>query len=542
MFFFEKKTQKTFASVARAADAPNTKNKKFFAFLFQKRSACLPFFLTIAVFSFSLPGAASPQPSWARAEAGLLRIRKLDAYGRPFSSPGATISIRHISDPTPKRHFASTDYGPSFAPDQTESSAKLPAGLYEVGLQIPDGFEVDLDGCAGCTSGARQGPFFQSEGASQPPILLSVAGGTSEVLTFTFTRRPYAHVASADTSEKLHCNIAGVPNPMAPTDVLTFKGSDSWVRVGVNRTIGDVLVMLDLINPLAPDMPVRLIDARSAGGAAWQISLGGIDAKTGETTHYNQGAGNSARVWGYEAPLRATEADGFIQQSWLPLFSDDRRRAGASPAQAVGTSPCYNTGTHIGDGKFSLNYQRVVAGPGSTITRLLYGYLVRHRILTDWQRFQFDYGMYFNPQNRDMRLYFPGRDHLIGPIHPYEDLSDTPREQVRNVVCNAGDCMVATVPISYAVLIWPVHGKDIAIAIHCVNPADKFDGFLRFRPHVTCADGIKCGGVQWHSEVRDTALHPDQRHVFHAGDITQYQLIYDIGTPSELARLGYSSE
>ena len=542
-FFFEKKNQKTFLLWAVIANPLRVSRKQLSAFFFQTWSerlySCLFVVVTILAISSSL---ASPLRDGNRNEAGALRIRKLDVYGHPFLVPGATISIRRISSPTPNHHFVSSDYGPSLTPDQTDASIKLPAGLYELGLQIPDGFLVDLRGCVSCTAGGQQGPFAQTKGIPEPPIILAVGEGTSESLTFTFMRESEAPTSPDDTSERLHCNIAGVPAPMAPTDVLTFKASDSWVKVGVNRTIGDVLVLLDLINPLAPDKPVSLIDARSAGGAAWQISLGGIDAKTGETIHFNQGAGNSARVWGYEAPLSATADSGFAQQGWLPLFSDDRRRAGDPPTEAIGTSPCYNTGIRIGDGKFSLTYRPVRVGRGNTITRLVYGYLVRHRISTDWQRFQFDYGIYFDPQNRDLRVYFPGKGQLVGPVYPYRDLSATPREQVRNVVCEAGDCLVATVPISYAVLIWSVHGENLAIAIHRANPGEKFDGFLRFRPHVTCTDGARCGGVQWHAEVADTALHPDQKHEFKAGDITRYQLVYDIGTPAELAQLGYRSE
>ncbi|MCB8884080.1 hypothetical protein ACELLULO517_27930 [Acidisoma cellulosilytica] len=468
---------------------------------------------------------------------GSISIRKFTDDGGPFVNPGASISIRKLENLSSNYRFVSRDYGPSFGATQADATITLPSGLYEIGVQVPDGLSVDVSGCMDCEKKIIEFPP-RSDGSKQNRILVKIIPNQNKILTFIYKQTKLFSDASLDTSETLHCNIAGVPNQMLPTDTLLFKGSDAWVKVGINRTIGDVIVALDLINPQDPNFPVNLIDSRSAGGAAWQISMGGTNAVSGKIIHFNQAAGNSARVWGYEAPL-GYSPNGFTQLTWLPLYSNDYRPLGANPKLSENTSPCYNTGVRFGDGRFALESQQIFLNDKSHITRLLYRYSVRHKFQTDWKRFQFDYGIYFMPENRDLRIYIPEDDHIFGPIYPYQDLSKTPRGEVRNVVCQEEDCMVATKPISYVVMVWKIHGKDIAVAIHTVDKSKKFDGFVRFRPHVTCDDGKKCGGVQWHSEVVDSQLHPEQKASFGPGEITSYQLDYDIGTPSQLAQLGF---
>ena len=233
-------------------------------------------------------------------------------------------------------------------------------------------------------------------------VLVDIASGRASVLEVGYSE---SSPKRADVSHRLNCNLPGGPGPFLATDSLTFKGSSVWVDVGLNRTIGDVLVHLDLRKP--GDKPgENLIDGRSGGGGAWQASFGGTQS-IGKIIHYNQSAGNSARNWGYEAGLTKSANQGFVQDEWTPLYSNDVRPADAPPSAALTTSPCYGGSDLLGDGQFSLVPVARTASNSGAVVSLGFRYAIRHQQSTAWSRWQFDFGMYFNPDMRDLRIYYP---------------------------------------------------------------------------------------------------------------------------------------
>ena len=347
-------------------------------------------------------------------------------------------------------------------------------------------------------------------------------------------------IARTASAGKLSCNIAGEPNPIAPTDVQVFKGTKAWVRMGINRDIGGIAVLLDLVNAARPASAINILDARSAGGAAWQTTIMVLDVKQHRRVNYNQAAGNSDSVWGYNGDFEV--AHGFVQREWLPLFSNDYREGESLQSRDVLTSPCRGTSLRLGDGRMTVIPSTIRSAEGDVV-RLANTYSVRASDSQDWQWLRADQALYLNraaARRGNLRVYFkvPGYA-AAGPVRAYEPFQELPRDGLRNLRCRPDDCFLSTQPISYALLVWRVGGIDLGIAIHG-PPGSTFTGFLRLRPNLVCRTGDDdCGNLQWHSAIADSVFDRRTKVRFRAGEVADYSLIYDIGTVDQLKSLGF---
>jgi hypothetical protein len=336
---------------------------------------------------------------------------------------------------------------------------------------------------------------------------------------------------------RLTCFVLGVPDPIPPTDVVTFRQRDLWTTVGINRKFGGIGVELALTNPTAPNASLNIVDARSAGGAAWQTTTAVADAKDERIVHVNQAAGNSARNWGLESEYEISPMQGIRQQDWLPLVSNDYRDGLSFTAPTVNTSPCHGTGIRIGDGKGSITPS---VGAFGTL-RLTNSYLVRWSVTGDWKWVDREQALYMNPKSArvgDLRIYVAQPKHsIIGPIRP-GNMPDKQFEGMVKIVGGNEDWFVRVFPASYAVLVFKVAGRDVGIAVHLPDNR-PFAGFFRFRPHLMCKKEIDyCRPVQWHS-VYSSRFDRSVETRFSAGEMSTYTVQYDLGSPEQLRSIGY---
>jgi hypothetical protein len=487
----------------------------------------------------ALSMTASLTQTAGSAALGRISGIKLTGDGRPFLTPGAAISVRRLTGDGSRV----AAYGPSFDHTRARFSALLPPGRYEIGIQVPDGFTAAYSVCDNCTS--HPPDSFRDYGDYNSPRL-TVDIGRAGLADLVVTFRPNASAQPGPpTNQNLTCNMSAALSPTPPTDMVLFKGTDAWAALGINRLIGGVAVRLDLINPAYPGEPLQIVEARSSGGAAWQNSFGVADEIHQRVLHFNQAAGNSAQVWGYAGDYRVTPGTAIVQQDWSPLFSNDYRNAISFTAPIVNNTPCYHSGYRLGDGQASMSARLLPSGDAKVI-ELDDSYALRFRQSETWKWIMVDQGLYMDlaaARTGNLRVYLAspsahGPD-VVGPIRAYDDFGDYPREKLRNLVCNAGDCMIASKPIAYAVLVWTVQGRDIAIAVHLADPRKNYLGFVRLRTNMMCTGGDICGNLQFHVRIVDGNLDPAIPKHFAAGQIDTYRVLYDIGTPQQLERLGF---
>jgi len=349
-------------------------------------------------------------------------------------------------------------------------------------------------------------------------------------------------------SQSLTSHVPGV-RPVPPTHTVIFKGSDAWVRVGINANLGGVATTLDLINPAHPEAPLVLIDNRSAAGAAWQTSMGLTNGTT-QNTNYNQFCGNSDGNWGYQSSYSVSSSAGIIQQQWLPLESNDYRQPAYS-SNDIPTSPCP---THIsnnilpsillGSGTVNITPQLIPVTSG-TVLRLTDAFTYLPSGNQNWTRVSVDQCLYLLPdavKNGNLRLYIAQTGYpVIGPIKPYGAAPMALKPSVRNIVStnNPVDWCIFTNPLSYAVLVFQVGGRDIGIAIHQTNQK-TFQGIFHYRSQLFTGVMAEQGdsSEQWHFNL-DSSVDSTLQTSFSDGVSVLYSVDYDIAPVEQLAAEGF---
>jgi hypothetical protein len=88
-------------------------------------------------------------------------------------------------------------------------------------------------------------------------------------------------------------------------------------------------------------------------------------------------------------------------------------------------------------------------------------------------------------------------------------------------------------------LVWNVAGGDIGVAIHRTDNK-PFNGNMVMERTALCSDpnNYSCGNISFHGTL-DSNFDPTINPAFAVGDIRSYALAYDVGTPDQLAALGY---
>ncbi len=513
----------------------------------------------------SLTTYATSQP----AQSSVFRGVKIDADGRPFTSPGATLSIKALTSGE-RRTFGGPK--PTF-------EAPLPAGDYEVGAQVPDGYAAYYSFCRNCdqhppesykpygdynagrvvvTIGANQSIDMAWRFVQQPQLRLpvSTAGTESSALSIAD-----AKIATENVGQVLTCNLSGAIKPAPATDSAIFKGaSDIWVRAGVNRDLGGVGVLLELINPRAPNLPLQVIDARSAGGAAWQSTIGLIQqvGSGHPIAHFNQGAGNSDKLWGFATAFAVSPDLGIMQKHWVPLWSNDVETGTGTGVNSL-TTPCYHTGVRFGNGRLQIapSYLPVtVDGKPAKVLRLTWRYEFKsvgtHPFASSFVPSADEQALYLlrsatNARSGDLRIYFSSADEsaVLGPIKAHDAFASSlfDRSAVQRVNCPPDPtkpCFVKTKLLKWAVLVWKVAGQDVGMAISGENvfqdqTETRFVGVLNLRRLLMCKDpeDDACGNVQWH-----TVFNLPPSGVVNSGDVITQKVRWDIGTLPQLRALG----
>lgn len=459
--------------------------------------------------------------------------------------PGATLAIRRPPGPDGRTPFH--DYGPTVGPEHASGSFPLDPGEWEVGAQVPDGYEVRYSVSVNSTS--HPDNTFQSYGPlNADNLIVNMPEDGYVDIVWEYTRRPQNGDERFTTSELLHMNVAGVPEPNPATDYLDLSGSDVRSRIGISRELGGVGVEWEIGSTRSPESSIQIIDANSAGGAGWQSSFIASSEILNRHEVYNQSAGNRARVWGYESDFRHStgKTSGLIQKDWTPLHSDAYRNSVVtSEAPEVFTCPGYHSGFRLGDGKTHITSD-VVPTEAGDVLRVRNTHLLRSRSDQEWSGFQVHQGLYMLHDigaQADVRLYYFAANGavLAGPIR-LADPYDTEIPHSKNIVSNDRFQRFGTRPIAYAVLVWTVGPDDIAMAIHMSDPATPFLGTCRTRyplcpPEANPAN--QCGNIQWHTQFYPPIPFQDEETTFERGGEYSWEVVYDLGTPEQLAQLGF---
>jgi len=322
----------------------------------------------------------------------------------------------------------------------------------------------------------------------------------------------------------------------ATTRLPTIQGEPVAVNLGVSSELGGVGVLFELINLRdRPDVPINILEARSAAGCGWQTSYILKDqTHNSQIIVFNQAAGNSVSYqgvpyqWGFPNKFAISDT-GLGADYWNPLVSDH--------VDSVGTGPLQDppSGFLVDDGRLQIGTSPKQTPYGNVvdITNL---YTLRSRFNQYWEWWTLEQAFYINRKvslDGDLRVYLCGRDGgwRDGPIRPqcadfvirgdHSRIESHPDTSIRDFRID---------PISYAVLVWSIFGLDVGVAV--IPPEEK-----TCYPHLVL-EGSQYhgeGSIAWHLFIEELA--PAR---FVINEPRGHGVRYLVGTLEQLAHLGYA--
>lgn len=316
------------------------------------------------------------------------------------------------------------------------------------------------------------------------------------------------------------------------TSSKTITGSAAVVRLGISKEFGGVGVNFELASRSSDGNSgpfINILEARSAAGCGWQTSFLLRDQSRRQTIVFNQAAGNSVPYqWGYQNDYHELAAF-----HWNPVVSD-HIHPGHDFSRSVATSPFDGSGYLLDDGRLHIGTSTIAAGAGIAVD-ITNQYTLRSRHAQSWQWWAAEQALYLNKKvarEHDLRVFLCGssRRWFEGPIRPYDNY-------VVHHGCSSCDdkqCFSTTDALSFVLLIWEVHGQDIAIAV--IPSKETSYGHLNMNRMVYGQDSTddRNGSIDWHTIVE--LLEPAH---FQKNAERAYQVRYIVGTPAQLAILGY---
>lgn len=467
---------------------------------------------------------------------------KVDEQGNLFIGP-STISIR-----TPSKSWFGPSYDTSVNPF---FFTNLAAGVYEAGMQVPDGYSASYSVCTNCVSHPDNSwvqyqvpsPYAQQSTGYAPAIITVPDAGFVD-LWWKFTKVDYAQNRAfyqSTLNQKLTCNFEGLGIP--PTsNSKSISGANVGVNVGIAGGFGGVATELNLRNLKSSDTtPVNIIEAKSAAGSAWQTSFYGGDRTGNLVMILNQAAGNSDLQWGYTGTYSDLQ-----QLDWNPLYTD--HYSDTNWVNNVGTTPCYGNAFRYGDGQSSIQESLLSTSAGNVV-HMVNKYTYRSRMAQNWNFWVADQAMYFYrdiSKQHNLRVYLVKADgsHVEGPLSVADAAAYIP-STADYAHCSRGSyrkCALRVDNLAYALLVWNIGGSDVGIAIHrSENKAFNSEVDMEFTPICANPDDYSCGNISIHNVVDSKYPAHEVNPIFAAGDTRNYAFAYEVGTLDQLASLGYKT-
>ncbi len=460
-----------------------------------------------------------------------------DDKGQPFNQPGAVVSLR---EPTQL----------SFPFGATSFQQPLPAGKYEMGISIPDGYDVYVSACRDCVDHPESSYalYGHAGGGTLAPFPLEIGAGGFIDVRWRFKRNTSALSA---VDQGLTCNFPGLGIPEA-TDAAKFIGKDAVADIGISRNFGGVATRFNLINRERPDQPLQILEARSAAGSAWQSAYMAYDAPSAKTLVVNQAAGNMMQQWGY-AGTYANGSSGLSQVGWNPMFTDHLHPVIDGQTQWLTSekhSPCFNMGYRFDDGQ-----SKIVGGSRATalgnVAEFDNALSLRATVNQNWSWWAIDQALYLDKaaaRKGDLRVYVPPVESSVTPayVRPYDGFSLAGAKEAA-VRADQSHYSFKSHPVPYVILIWKVAGKDLALAVHPSVAGQKFEAFLILSKNaLECGAedlaklGDACGNIEFHAYAFNSQLLPNSKVNFKMGDTRTYSMRYTLGTPDQLRQLGFA--
>ena len=418
---------------------------------------------------------------------------------------------------------------------------------------------IDPVGVAGPITRARLRCGAGTTGSPPPTNLPQTGGGTTQPPKGTIStiseldsyvdRVNIGHMntpATTDVSTKLNCGMDPLIIPPA-THLLSAQGDEAGVKAGFTSTLGGVGMSFQLINPLRPNAPLDVTEARSAAGAGWQFASVAT-FPWGNQLLSNQSAGNSdfRDQHGYEANVvtDSTNRGSWLHQSaWTPHFSDTDNVLAKSPCEP------YKDSVTVSNGAVNISMVPVATKTG-TIISARHQYSLYHPKDESWTEWYNQTAFYMSLQvatQNNLRMYVGSQKSQwsAGPLYPGKSDFETQTVTDENGVRHDTTSLVSGfnfinkdfTDADYFVFVWQVEGRDIAVVNY-----GALDGTINKSigwPYCGDTNNSVCGSLALYTTDKKWAS--TKYPTFRKGSTNTFTTKYLVGTPEQVEALGFEA-
>ncbi len=303
------------------------------------------------------------------------------------------------------------------------------------------------------------------------------------------------------------------------------------IDIGISGRYGGVGVEFWLgSEPFSASSVINILEARSSAGAGWQFSSF-TTAYDGPQFIVNQASGNSRGYqWGFSTVYNTNKTYTLNATNWAPNYTDRFDLFGTSPCELYDSVS--NPTLMFDEGKMKLLALRRWTPDGFAIA-ITNAYSLRSTVDQYWRDYLPAHAFYLNrgvAREHNLRLYLVGPTWSEGPILPYQTGLTVQHAWLGYDTAN-NPSWVIDASASYAVFVWQIGDLDAGVAIPLVNGAN-----MSLEETVYCDDPLNdaCGSIRWL-----TLQHMTLNAAFPLGSIRTYEFSYFVGTPQQLAYLGF---
>jgi hypothetical protein len=460
-------------------------------------------------------------------------IRVLKGDGANFAAPEASPVVSWTNHKAGTPEEAGSQFGSSTT---AERVVDLLPGVWYFGASQMVGFSPTLKLGAAAPQDVSRGP-----------AVITISKGAKVDILVSYQSKGNN---SFKANEQITC--ASESAPLFSAEKIEGTGSTVGFRANLDKKYGGMAASLELFSSVTPSSGLQVLTPVAGVSGGWQSRVSLSTAEIPALVTFAQGGGENGNRWGYAASI-----NGLLQTDFTAL-GEGRSQTDTFAKPSFGNA-CFASSRRLLDGQMRQQVDALTLPKGGKVmkVRSTYTYRLRQEMaLTSWipeQSLGLDR---FAALEGDLAIYLTGVGRkwespaLRPQIGGFTGIEASCHQKLDKAVpslrgftnnCQAGE-------VAYAIFVWKVGKAEVAMAVAADGGAPFSAEIIENKTALCSRTGVAslgatpqvdpdCGQIEWRALI---ARGPESMGTLPSGKSLEYSMNYLIGSPLELAQLGFT--